>query len=296
MPELPEVETIRRELAKAIKNKTIADFWSDWPKGVNPKPAGLRRKIKGKKIVSVGRRAKILIIKLSSGEFLIIHLKLTGQLVYKVKETLRQTQGDKARLIVGGHPQKGGLGNLPNKFTHYIFSFADGSKLFFNDLRKFGWVRLVSQAAIDKLISSIGVEPFDKEFTLNNFSGIIKKYQSRKIKQVLLDQSLISGLGNIYTDESCFCAKILPTRVVKTLKEAEIKSLFVCIPKILRLAIAKKGTSDNTYVQLDGRPGGMVPYLNVYGRKGEKCKRCGGSVQKIKLNGRGTHFCKNCQK
>ena len=101
---------------------------------------------------------------------------------------------------------------------------------------------------------------------------------------------------NIYCDESCFCSKILPTRIVKTLKESEIKSLFLCIPKILKFAISKKGTSADTYVQLDGKPGGMVPYLNVYNRKGQKCRRCGHEIKKIKLNGRGTHFCQHCQK
>ncbi len=294
MPELPEVETLRRELASVVKGKTIKSAVVKWPKMVLPlSPAEFQRKTKNKKITDISRRAKVLIIKLSDGNSLLIHLKLTGQLIYqKNKKTKKQEN----KLVVGGHPQKGGVVGLPNKFTHIIFNFIDGSKLYFNDLRKFGWARLVGKLEVDKLLSEFGVEPFDKDFTLQRFIEILRRYPNRKIKQILMDQSLIAGIGNIYADESCFCAKILPTRVVKTLKPQEIKKLFGCIPQILKFAIAKKGTSADDYVQLDGSPGGMVPYLKVYGRKGEKCKRCGGVVEKIKLNGRGTHFCKKCQK
>ncbi|MFA6254710.1 MAG: DNA-formamidopyrimidine glycosylase [Patescibacteria group bacterium] len=293
MPELPEVETLRRELASVVRGKTIKSASVDWPKMVKPlTPKQFSQQLKGRKIIDVKRRAKILIIELSSDNFLLIHLKLTGQLIFRNKKSDIRNQ----KLIVGGHPQKGGVVGLPNKFTHIIFDFTDGSKLYFNDLRKFGWIRLVNKQQVDKLISEFGVEPFDKEYTLVNFQTILKRYPNRKIKQILMDQTLLAGVGNIYADESCFCAKILPTRVVKTLKPEEIKRLFNCIPKILKFAIAKKGTSADDYVQLDGSQGGMLPYLKVYGRKGEKCARCSGVVQKIKLNGRGTHFCKKCQK
>lgn len=293
MPELPEVETLRRELVAATKGKTIKSAAVDWSKMVKPlTPAQFSQQLKNQKITDVKRRAKVLIVELSSGDFLLIHLKLTGQLIYSPKKLPATSY----KLIVGGHPQKGGLENLPNKFTHIIFEFADGSKLYFNDLRKFGWMRLVSKQQADKLASEFGVEPFDKEYTLENFKAILKRYPNRKIKQILMDQSLLAGVGNIYADESCFCAKIMPTRVVKTLKPEEIAKLFKCIPKILELAISEKGTSADSYVQLDGRPGGMVPYLKVYGRVGEKCQGCSGVVSKIKLNGRGTHFCKKCQR
>ena len=312
MPELPEVETLRRELALAVRGKTIKSAKVDWPKMVKPlTPAQFSQKFKNQKIVAVKRRAKVLILELSSGNFLLIHLKLTGQLVYqKIKKTPRlrsgQARKQENKLVFGGHPlplrfseaspQKGGVVGLPNKFTHIIFEFTDGTKLYFNDLRKFGWARLVDKFQVSKLLREFGVEPLSKDFTFDKFREILKKYPNRKIKQVLLDQSLIAGVGNIYADESCFCAKILPARVVKTLKEEEIKALFGCIPKILEFAIAKKGTSADDYVQLDGSQGKMLPYLKVYGRKGERCKRCPGKVEKIKLNGRGTHFCRKCQK
>ncbi|MFA4871884.1 MAG: DNA-formamidopyrimidine glycosylase family protein [Patescibacteria group bacterium] len=342
MPELPEVETLRHELAAAVIGKTIKSAAVDWPKMVKPLAIGeFQEKIKGKKIIDISRRAKMLILKLSGRKFLIIHLKLTGQLIFQPAPTpssprpkrgssflgsaecsqgrihrlslrsllpvaARPPRAGGDKIIVGGHPlrlrqseaspQKGGTSDLPNKFTHGILNFTDGSKLYFNDLRKFGWMRLVDQARIDKISDEFGVEPLTKEFTLKKFLQILKKYPNRKIKQILMDQTQIAGMGNIYTDESCFCAKIMPTRIVKTLKDSEIRGLYQCIKKILKLAISKKGTSADTYVQLNGKPGGFVPYLKVYGRKGEKCKRCSGTVKRIKLNGRGTHFCDQCQK
>jgi len=295
MPELPEVETLRRELVSAVKDKTIKLVTIKVPKMVKPlSVAKFQQKIKNKKILGIDRRAKVLVLELSGDLFLLIHLKLTGQLIYQ-KSEIRDQKSD-AKLIFGGHPQSGGLDNLPNKFTHIIFEFTDGSKLYFNDLRKFGWMRLVDQRSRDQLVKEFGVEPLEKEFTLKKFQDILNRYPNRKIKQILLDQSLIAGLGNIYVDESCFCAGILPMRVVKKIKPVEAKKLYQCIGKILKLAISKKGTSANTYIQLDGEPGGMRPYLKVYRRKGEQCKRCKGVIEKIQLNGRGTHFCKECQK
>lgn len=277
MPELPEVETLRRELASKIIGKTIKSIEVDTAKLINVPLKVLNQKINppagGKKIKSVSRRAKILILELNNDYSLLIHLKLTGQLVFCSK-----------------------LCKLPNKFTHIIFNFTDGSRLFFNDIRKFGWLKLLDQEQLKKELAGYGLEPLNREFTLEKFKEILNKRKNAKIKQVLLDQTLIAGIGNIYTDESCFYAKIKPTRIIKTLKEGEVKNLYQGIKKILKLAIAKKGTSADTYVQLDGSPGGMEKYLKVYGRKGEKCKRCPGIVKKIKLNGRGTAFCENCQK
>lgn len=323
MPELPEVETLRRELISAVKGKTIKSVEVKVPKMVRPLSVPeFQQQIKNKKILGIDRRAKVLIIELlpsrrrafrlasererSATRYLLIHLKLTGQLIFNPKP-----KGQRPKVIVGGHPnpiienkdksslmKRGSFYNLsiPNKFTHIIFTFTDGSKLFFNDLRKFGWMKLVDKQQADKLTSEFGVEALAKEFTLEKFTAILKKYPNRKIKQILMDQGLIAGLGNIYADESCFCAKIKPIRIVKTLTEIEIKNLYHCIPKILEFAIAKKGTSADMYVQLNGLPGGMEPYLKVYGREGEKCKRCSGEIKKIKLGGRGTHFCSKCQK
>jgi len=288
MPELPEVETLRRELNRAVVGKTIKSAESNWYKTVKPLTISeFQKKIKNKKILNVNRRSKVLIVDLSGPLSLAIHLKMTGQLIYRPKS---------GKSVIGGHPQKGGLENLPNKFTHLILNFTDGSNLYFNDLRKFGWARLINDTGVAEIAEAHGPEPLTKEFTLQYFKLILQKYPNRKIKQVLLDQKLIGGIGNIYADESCFCARIMPTRIIKSLTVAEIKKLYQCVDRVIKFAIQKKGTSADTYVQLDGKPGGMVPYLKVYGREGEKCKGCAGIVSKIKLNGRGTHFCRFCQK
>ena len=270
MPELPEVETLKRELT-IIVNKKIASA------------NVFSRQLKNKKIVSLDRRAKILIITLSSKQSLLIHLKMTGQLIFVPR---------KGQVVVGGHPQEN-----PFKYTRAIFEFTDKSKLYFNDLRKFGWIKLLNKSESEKILNKHGVEPLSKDFTLLHFQSLLKKYPNRKIKQFLLDQSLVAGLGNIYVDESCFSAKILPTRIVRSLTSAEQKVLHSSIIKILNLSISKKGTSARNYVRSDGTKGGFVPHLKVYGRKSEGCKRCKtGVIQKIKFAGRGTHFCNNCQK
>lgn len=213
---------------------------------------------------------------------------MTGQLIYCKKS---------GKIgAVGGHSIVAGLKNLPNKFSRIIFTFFDGSHLFFNDLRKFGWLKIVDGGQLLAINKNYGIEPFTKDFTLKNFKKVLTKYPKRKIKQLLLDQNKIAGVGNIYADESCFCAKIKPTRAVGSLKEKEIKNLFSCISKIMKLSIKRGGTSMNNYVRADGQPGGFRPYLKVYGRGGQKCKICKSIIIKIKLNGRGTHYCPRCQK
>jgi formamidopyrimidine-DNA glycosylase len=292
MPELPEVETLKRDLAKTIVGKKINRVSVLWPKTVKPLSVNLFIKnVSAKKITAVSRRAKMLVIDLSDGNHLLVHLKMTGQLIFKPK-----AKNQKLKLIAGGHPQPGGMDNLPNSFTRLIFEFSDGTKLFFNDMRKFGWVRFVTPDDFQKASDNYGIEPLEKDFTFSFFNKVLERYPNRKIKQWLLDQKIISGLGNIYADESCFYAKILPTRIVGTLNQKEKKDLFTHIPKVLKLSISKKGTSFSDYVQLDGKAGQMIKWLKVYNKKNQSCQRCKGKIEKIKLNGRGTHFCPKCQK
>jgi len=276
MPELPEVETLKRELGRAVIGREIKEVEIHWPKLVAPlSVAEFQKRLRGRRITAVERRAKVLIITLTGDLYLLIHLKLTGQLIFI---------------------PRGGKENLPNQFTRAIFRFSDGSRLFFNDLRKFGWCRLVDSEQLKNLLKNIGPEPLQKDFNFTFFDQLLDRYPRRKIKQLLMDQVLIAGLGNIYSAEACFAAKILPTRTAKSLGLVARRNLYQKILKVLKLAIKKKGTSADTYVQLDGTPGGFVPYLRVYGRGGEKCKVCGALIKKIKLNGRGTHFCPSCQK
>ncbi len=289
MPELPEVETIRRDLNKAIIGKTIKAVEIKTPKMLRPLTVNkIKQDLLGATITRADRRAKILILSLDTKKHLLVHLKMTGQLIFQAAKT--------KTLIVGGHPQKGGLESLPNKFTRAIFTFSDGSILYFNDLRKFGWLKTVSEAGLAEIKNAHGPEPLTNDFTLPYFETILHRFKNRPIKQLLLDQKLIAGLGNIYVDESLFRAKILPTRKSGLLKPAEVAALYAKIIEVLKLAIKKKGTSARNYRLVDGGVGGFVNYLNVYGRAGAACKVCGSKIKKIKLAGRGTHFCEKCQK
>lgn len=288
MPELPEVETLKSELSRKLRNKKIKNIEVRAPKLAAP--LSVKKFIKlteGRKIKSVNRRGKIIDITLDKNLSLLIHLKMTGQLIYQPKL---------GKMIVGGHPQKGGVDNLPNNYTRAIFYFTDKSVLYFNDLRKFGWIKLATREEKEGIFELLGHEPLNDNFSFESFDNLIQKYPNRKIKQLLLDQKLIAGLGNIYVDESCFSAGILPTRQVKDIKRNERKKLHKAIIDVLKLSIKMKGTSAKNYVRSDGTAGGFVPYLNVYGRKNHLCKKCKTPIEKIKLHGRGTHFCPKCQK
>jgi len=283
MPELPEVETLKRELARALVNKKIKSAQVLWPKVVLPLSIKFfEKEIRGKKIKEIKRQAKILIINFTDPTALAIHHKMTGQLIYK--------------NIAGGHPDGQMIEKQPSKYTRLIFEFTDKTKLYFNDLRKFGWVRLVDDSQLQSLTKNIGTEPLSKLFTDQALIDIFKRFPNRTIKQILLDQALIAGIGNIYADESCFLSKLLPARKSKTLKPEQIKTLRDNIIKVLKLSIQKKGTSSRNYRRSDGSLGGFVPYLKVYGREGQPCKVCRGLIKKIRHAGRGTHFCLHCQK
>jgi len=288
MPELPEVETLKRELAKAVIDKTITSVDIGWPKTISPlKPRAFNDLVSGQKIISIERRAKVLIITLSDQNHLIVHLKMTGQLIFKPKS---------GRLVAGGHPQPGGLDNLPNKFTRVSLNFTDGNTLYFNDMRKFGWLRHIKNHERENIFLKTGIEPLSKKFTYETFASLLARYPKRNLKQFLLDQTLIAGLGNIYVDESCFMSKVRPTRLVGTLTKKETTDLHQNIITVLKLSISKKGTSAKNYVRSDGSQGGFVPYLFVYGRAKLPCKVCKTPITKIKFAGRGTHFCAKCQK
>jgi len=284
MPELPEVETIVRDLNKKLKNKKIISVKSSDKKVFQLSNSGVKN-ILGKKIREVKRRAKMIIIDLA-GSYLIVHLKMTGQLVYENKNL----------LIAGGHSIINEDKKLPNKFTRVIFKFADKSTLYFNDVRRFGWIKQMSKNKFTEFNVRLGVEPLSADFTLKYFHEFLLHKSKTSIKQALLDQKYISGIGNIYADESLFMAQIKPARKVNSLSFAEIKKLYQAIPKILKYAIKHRGTSFNDYVDAQGEAGNFIKYLKVYGRGGEKCKICGGAIKKIKLGGRGTHWCDKCQK
>ena len=294
MPELPEVETIRRQLLKEVLGKKIKEVEVKLPKltfvdGKKGNAKNFKKSLEGAMIKKAGRVAKILILTLSNGYTLLIHLKMTGQLIYRSKN------GETKR---GGHSWPPNAVPVPNKWTHIIFKLSDGGKLYFNDLRQFGYMKLVRTEELgeQKEIKKLGPEPFDKNFTIELFSQMLKKRGGAKIKPLLMDQSFISGIGNIYADESLHFAGILPIRPAGKIKSEEIKKIYSGIKTILKKSIAQGGTSSDTYVTLSGQKGGYEKYLKVYGREGKKCLRCKGIIKRIKLGGRSAHFCPKCQR
>lgn len=286
MPELPEVETIRLELQNLIQGKKIKSVTINLAKQVKGDRKEFLKVVTGAKVVAIQRRAKIIIFDLNNGWHLIFHLKLTGQLIYRSKN---------GKVSGGGHPIQQDLRNLPNKYSHVIFNFTDGSRLFFNDLRQFGWVKVVDDKELQKMDTEFGPEPLDKKFTLKYFSDFLAR-RSTAIKPLLMEQRFIAGLGNIYAQEVCFCAGISPQRSANKIKLAEIKKLYNCIKKILRFAIKKKGTSTENYIDAFGREGKMENFLKVYGRAGRPCQRCKAVLKSIKQGQRTTIFCPKCQK
>lgn len=284
MPELPEVEIISRDLDKQLRSKKIKSVTILNKSSINLNPDTFRKKVSGKKILSITRRAKTIMINLE-GSFLLIHLKMTGQLVYKSAR----------KILAGGHPITGIGKDLPNKFTRIIFIFDDLSALYFNDVRKFGWIKFLDKEGLADVQKDLGVEPLTKEFTLEKFKEILSHQQKTTIKQAIMNQKFLTGVGNIYADESLFEARIKPMRKVKDLKGQEVKKLWLAIPKILKFAIKHRGTSFNDYVDARGEAGNFINFLKVYGRAGEKCKGCKGIIGKTRLGGRGTHWCDKCQ-
>jgi formamidopyrimidine-DNA glycosylase len=282
MPELPEVETIRVGLARLLPGKVVKDVWHDWPKSFPNAPADVARFLINAEILHVRRRAKVLIIELSSDYSLVIHLRMTGQLVFR---------GDK--VFGAGHPSKSLVGELPDKSTRVVLDFTDGSKLFFNDQRKFGWMRLLPTLEVPEIdfLKTVGPEPLEDDFTIDKFIERLKTRKSSAIKAVLLDQKVLAGVGNIYADESLWMAKIHPLTPVSKIPRAKLVGLHSDLLAILRLSIEKGGSTDRNYVNSEGKKGSYLSFANVFRKQGQPCPRCGTTIIKIRAAGRGTHIC-----
>ncbi|HEX7368487.1 MAG TPA: bifunctional DNA-formamidopyrimidine glycosylase/DNA-(apurinic or apyrimidinic site) lyase [Candidatus Saccharimonadales bacterium] len=283
MPELPEVETIRVGLSRLLVGKTVARVTSDSPKSFPNAVADVEQFLLGARVAAVVRRAKVLRIELSSGYSLVIHLKMTGQLVFR---------GESAQFG-GGHPSESLVGELPDRSTRVIFDFTDGSKLFFNDYRKFGWVRLMPTAEVMQLdfFRRVGPEPLGADFTWQALKSRLLRRKGTSVKAAILDQSVVAGIGNIYADESLWGAKIHPATLVANLSDANFKALFESMQEILRLAIDKGGSTYRTCVDAEGRRGSYLDFARVFRREGQPCPRCGTIIIKIRVAGRGTHIC-----
>jgi formamidopyrimidine-DNA glycosylase len=287
MPELPEVETIRIGMSRLLPGKFFATVYHDTPKSFPNAAADVEQFLIGAEVREVKRRAKVLLIELSSKYSLVIHLKMTGQLVYK-SETER---------FGAGHPNDSLIGNLPDKSTRVTMEFSDGSTLFFNDQRKFGWVRLIPTAEVQNLdfFKKVGPEPLSVEFTWQVFQGRLQRRKNTNIKAVLLDQTVLAGVGNIYADESLWGAKIHPATLVKNISDAKFKLLHQSLVDVLRVSIQKGGSSKKNYVNAEGKKGSYMSFANVFRREGQACPRCGTIIIKTRVAGRGTHTCPQCQ-
>jgi len=284
MPELPEVETIKNDLKKVILDKKIILVDVKDKKAVKSVFADFLKVLSGNEFEDILRVGKLLAFKLKRNEYLLIHLKMTGQLIFC----------DKKKCIAGGHNFPAAENN-PTKFTRAVFKFANKSELYFNDMRRFGYLKIVDDDNFKKIKKAYGVEPISKEFDLKNFKKTIQG-KKKNIKAVLMDQSLIAGIGNIYADEVLFEAGIMPTRPAGRLSEKEQKEIFKAIKIILKRAIKHRGTTFSDYLDAKGEKGNFTRFLRVYGRAGKKCYKCRGIVKKIKIGGRGTSFCPKCQK
>ena len=284
MPELPEVETIRRGLASHLPHKKIMSVEVRNAKSF----LGNSLSMIGCEIMTVERQGKMLQMKLSDKRTIGVHLKMTGQLIW------RALQGDS---VMGGHPEQAYLDSLPNKHSHVMIGFDDGSTLYFNDVRKFGWVNIMTETELQnhEFLRKLGPEPLTEFFTSAYLESVLKKTKSVPIKSFLLDQTKVAGLGNIYADESLFRAGIHPKRLASSLRHVEIMTLTAKIKETLQLALHYGGSSERDYLNAIGEKGTYLKVAQVYHRTGLPCAVCKTPIERIKIGGRSTHFCPNCQ-
>ncbi len=286
MPELPEVETVRIGLKKLIIGKKIANVSYDWPKSFPNSKSDVSQFLIGSKIASVRRRAKVLMIDLDTKYSLVIHLKMTGQLVYRGDENFG-----------AGHPNDSLIGKLPDKSTRVTINFDDKSQLFFNDQRKFGWMRLLPTIEVPNIdfMKKVGPEPLEESFTDKILYDRLQRRKNSCVKAALLDQTVLAGIGNIYADEALWGAKIHPETKVGQLAEPQIKKLYTEIVTVLKLSIEKGGSTDRNYVNAEGKKGSYIEFAKVFRRENLPCPRCAATIIKTRVAGRGTHLCPKCQ-
>ena len=283
MPELPEVETIRQGLEKFILHKKLVRISRLTDKSLIL--SGDLKQISNASIVNLRRFGKALVMDLDNGWSLMVHLRMTGQLIWRGKEK-----------FAGGHPSENFVAELPNKQTRVIFEFEDG-KLFFNDQRKFGFVKTIrtENVELDSFIKKLAKEPW--QIDVCEFKNNLMKHKNSVVKAAILDQSVICGLGNIYADETLYFAGIHPERRVRDLTDVEIGRILKGACETMQRSIEAGGSTMATYVKADGTRGDYLErFAKVFRREGQKCERCGDDIIKIRVAGRGTHICLGCQK
>ena len=286
MPELPEVETVRRGLEALIIGKKIVQATSDTAKSFPNADSDVEQFLAGAMITGIRRRAKVLLIDLSSRYTLMIHLKMTGQLVYRGEQ-----------VFGAGHPNNSLVGELPDRSTRVDITFDDGSHLYFNDQRKFGWMKLYPTLEVPNIdfMQRVGPEPLEEAFTSNEFISRVRRRSNTTIKAAILDQTVLAGVGNIYADESLWGAKIHPATRVRELIDEQLALLLHEIKYVMNLSIEKGGSTDRNYVNAEGKRGSYIDFARVFRREGQSCPRCDTIIKKTRVAGRGTHVCPQCQ-
>ncbi len=309
MPELPEVTVVVHSLNEAIKGLVLESIEYDWAKKFYWNGFSIKD-LKGAKIKSLRRIGKVIVVDLETsspfgktqgkqrpetsgnkkiaGISIVIHLKLTGQLIYLDEKT----------RVSGGHPIPPLNSPVPNSTTRVTFAFTNGGHLYFNDLRKFGWVKVVktNEQSIKAAIGKIELGPDPMTMKYEEFYERIKKKPQARIKKLLMDQSFVAGIGNIYSDEALWRAKVHPKRAVVSLTDAEIKAIFNGVIDSFKLAIAKGGSSANSFVDGRGEKGLYLTFAKAYHMTGQPCERCKTPIVREKMDGRSAHFCPECQK
>lgn len=274
MPELPEVETIVRSLQPRLTGLNFVEALVTLPKVIRtPGADDFKEKISGKKIITISRRGKYLLFHLNEKLNLLVHLRMTGSLVYCSPE------------------------EAVAKHTHLIFSLSNGYQLRYTDMRQFGRFSLLPNQALHELAGykDLGPEPLEANFTAAYLKKELQRRRGR-LKPLLLDQTFIAGLGNIYTDEALHRAKINPERQVSTLTPEEATALHQAIGEVLREGIANRGTTVRDFIDGNGQPGGFQMFLRAYGKEGRPCHYCGANIVRKKIGGRSSYFCPACQK
>lgn len=272
MPELPEVETVRRGLEKLILGKKISNIDIRYSKMIKTDLDEFKRVLPGQVVKSMGRRGKYLLFYLSD-KVLISHLRMEGKYFYYPDQV----------------PER--------KHAHLFIQFADGATLVYEDVRKFGTMELLVPELLEAyfLSKKLGPEPTEQDFDLPTFQKALQR-SKKTIKSHLLDQTLVAGLGNIYVDEVLWKAKIHPTRLSNSLTAKEARKVHDETIKVLGQAVEKGGSTIRTYTNAFGEDGTMQEFHQVYDKAGQECSRCGAMIEKIQLGGRGTHFCPKCQR
>ena len=287
MPELPEVETVRRGLERLVVGKTVSSaVHIDSPKSLPNAPTDMEEFLIGARIVGVNRRAKVLLIELDTSYTLVVHLKMTGQLVFVGSERWG-----------GGHPSDSLVSGLPDRFTRVMFEFTDGSRLYFNDLRKFGWIKLYPTLEVPNInfMQRVGPEPLEDSFTDKEFIPRMRRRNNTSVKAAILDQTVLAGVGNIYADESLWGAKVHPATRVRNVSDEQLSALLEQIKYVMNMSIEHGGSTDKNYVDAEGNKGSYLKFANVFRREGQLCPRCGAKILKLRVAGRGTHICPVCQ-